>query len=342
MMVALLDEAVHQGARRAAACQMVGLSARTLERWRHAPHAADARAGPHTVPANQLTPDENALILTTVNSAPYRDLSPHQIVAQLADAGIYLGSASTIYRVLHRAAQVVHRGRAAVPVWRAKPVHSATAPHQLWSWDITWLRTPVRGVYWYLYLMLDVWSRKIMGWVIHPEESDLHAAALFRTICETHALDPDGIVLHSDNGGPMKGANMVITLHDLGVVPSFSRPRVSNDNPFSEALFRTLKYCPAYPTLPFASLEDATSWMETFVPWYNTVHRHSGIRFVTPDDRHSGREHAILAHRHQVYTEARAQHPERWSKTTRNWNPIMTVYINPDKEVHPPENRAAV
>ena len=208
----------------------------------------------------------------------------------------------------------------------------AHGPHQVWSWDITYLPTPVRGVFLYLYVILDVWSRKIVGAHVHDTESAAHAAALFTRTCQRARLDPRGLVLHADNGGPMKASTMVATLERLGVLPSFSRPRVSNDNPFSEALFRTLKYCPAYLSGPFADRTAAAAWVARFVQWYNHEHQHSAIRFVTPEERHTGRDIAILAHRRDVYDRARRKHPERWSGATRNWTPVTTVRLNPTRE----------
>ena len=310
---------------------MVGLSVRTLERWQ-AGAAADARHGPHHHPATALTATERATILAVVNSTAYRDLSPHQIVPQLADAGRYLASESTIYRLLRAERLLQHRGRAKAPVRRPPRAHVATGPNQLWSWDITYLKTPVRGVFAYLYLMLDVWSRKIVGWAVHDSEGAEQAAALFRAICHAQHLDPHGIVLHADNGSPMKGATMVRTLERLGVLASFSRPGVSNDNAYSEALFRTLKYCPAYPRQPFADLAVARVWVEAFVVWYNTQHLHSAIRFVTPEDRHTGRDLARLRARSAVYTRARRRRPGRWSGTVRNWTPIAAVRLNPESD----------
>lgn len=331
MILALLETAVLAGARRGPACRLVGLSVRTVERWRTG-LAADARQGPHHRPANQLTARERETILTVVSSAAYRELSPHQIVPRLADAGRYLASESTIYRILHEEQLLQHRGRAKAPVRRPPRAHVATGPNQLWSWDITYLRTPVRGVFVYLYLMLDVWSRKVVGWAVHDVESAECAAALFLGICRAERLDPIGIVLHADNGGPMKGATMVATLERLGVLASFSRPSTSNDNPFSEALFRTLKYCPAYPTQPFADLGAARTWVEAFVHWYNTQHLHSAIRFVTPDDRHTGRDIALLIARRAVYARAQRRTPGRWSGALRNWDPITTVRLNPEHD----------
>lgn len=340
MIQAHIETAVRAGARRGPACRLVGLSVRTVERWRTGLDT-DARHGPHHRPANQLTPRERGAILEVVTSAAYRELSPHQIVPHLADAGRYLASESTIYRILREERLLQHRGRAKAPVRRPPRAHVATGPNQLWSWDITYLRTPVRGVFVYLYLMLDVWSRKVVGWAVHDVESAECAAALFLTSCRAQQLDPAGIVLHADNGGPMKGATMVATLERLGVLASFSRPGVSNDNPYSEALFRTLKYRPAFPTQPFADLVVARAWVEAFVHWYNTQHLHSAIRFVTPADRHAGRDIALLLHRDAVYSRARRRTPARWSGAIRDWKPIPAVRLNPEPDVIIPRGRVA-
>ena len=204
-----------------------------------------------------------------------------------------------------------------------------------------YLRTPVRGLFHYLYLMMDVWSREIVGWDVHDVELSAHAAALVVRSCREQGADPTTLVLHADNGGPMKGATMVATLERLGVLASFSRPSVSNDNPFSESLFRTLKYRPEYPTQPFADLAAARRWVSAFVRWYNTQHLHSAIRFVTPADRHAGRDGAILAARHAVYQQARAARPDRWSGATRNWAPVAEVRLNPDHAAEQRNDRVA-
>ena len=331
MIVADIDAAVAAGARRREAARLVGLSGRTLERWRGA-HPVDVRYGPKQAPANRYTEAERRAICTTVTQQAYRDCSPHQIVPRLADTGVYLASESTIYRVLRAEGLQTRRGRAKAPVVRHVAAQIAHGPNQVWSWDITYLPTTVRGRFLYLYLILDVWSRKIVAAHVYNTECATHAAALFERTCQRAALDPRGLVLHADNGGPMKGSTMVATLERLGVLPSFSRPRVSNDNPFSEALFRTLKYCAAYPSRPFADLDAATTWVTTFVHWYNHTHQHSAIRFVTPEDRHTGREHAILAARQRVYDAARAKQPARWRGATRNWTPVTTVRLNPTKD----------
>ena len=331
MIVAEMQVAIDAGARRAAACAVVGLSVRTVERWRGA-HPTDDRHGPHHVPANKYTDAERRTICATVTALAYRDLSPHQIVPRLADQGVYLASESTIYRVLRAEHMLTRRGRAKAPVVRLVMAQIAHGPNQVWSWDITYLPTPVRGVFLYLYLILDVWSRKIVGAHVYDTESAVHAAALFTRTCHRAQLDPHGLVLHADNGGPMKASTMVVTLERLGVLPSFSRPGVSDDNPISEALFRTLKYCPAYPHKPFVDLAAATTWVDTFVSWYNHDHQHSAIRFVTPEDRHTGREHTILAARQRLYQRAKQKHPARRSGATRNWTPVKTVRLNPTKD----------
>lgn len=331
MILNLIDEAVAAGARQSRACGLIGIDARTLQRWRANGIGDDRRAGPRKEPSNKLSKKERAKLLKTVNSSEYRDLSPKQIVPRLADEGQYLASESTIYRVLREEGQMAHRGTSRPPTERAKPAeHVATGPGQVWSWDITYLRSPVRGSFFYLDLVVDIWSRKIVGWAVHENESAEHSAVLIEQACTREQIRSDHLVLHSDNGGPMKGATMLATLQDLGIAPSFSRPRVSDDNPYSEALFRTVKYRPEYPNRPFASVEDARLWVERFVAWYNTEHRHSAISFVTPEQRHSRRDNEILAQRHEVYEAARAKRPDRWTGEIRDWTPVKTVVLNPD------------
>lgn len=305
-----------------------------MQRWlaRGPEGGEDCRKGSHRPPANKLSEAERRQIRELVTSPEFADLSPHQIVPKLADMGIYIASESTLYRVLREERLNAHRGRAKPPTRRRPDQHTATGPDQVWCWDITYLRSPVAGMFFYLYLFLDVWSRKVVGWTVLEAESNEEAARLFRQICSDEGVDPEGLVLHSDNGGPMKGATMLATLQKLGVVPSFSRPSVSDDNAFAESFFRTAKYRPSYPSGAFESLDAATQWVRDFVTWYNEEHQHSAIRFVTPADRHAGRDVEILAHRHEVYERAHARHPERWSAATRNWTPIETVILNPRRQ----------
>ena len=220
--------------------------------------------------------------------------SPHQIVPRLADRGEYLASESSFYRVLKTHDLLTHRGRA-TPAHRARPrAYEVTMPRTLFSWDITYLLSLIRGQYFYLYLFVDVFSRKAVGAEVHAEESMAHSSRFLDTICREEGIEPHQVSVHADNGGAMKGATMLATMQRLGIVPSFSRPSVRNDNPFSESLFRTLKYCPVYPTKPFASLEAARAWVASFIQWYNHEHLHSGIRFTTPASRHDGTDTAML------------------------------------------------
>lgn len=335
-MLGLLDEAVNAGARLVPACEVVGLDPRTVQRWRVQCVGEDRRAGPITKPRNALSSKERAKIVDLVNSPRYRDKSPKQIVPLLADEGQYIGSESTIYRVLRSESQIRHRSTIKPPQKRYRPQpYTATGPKQVWSWDITYLKSAVRGSFYYLYMTLDVWSRKIVGFEVHDVECASLAARMTAAACSAEGVSKGELVLHSDNGGPMKGATMLAKLQDLGVATSFSRPRVSNDNPFSESAFRTAKYRPDYPVRPFASVAEARTWVQSFVRWYNEEHLHSSIRFLTPSDRHEGYEASILQAREEVYERARLRHPERWSRDTRNWSSIASVTLNPapDMEV---------
>lgn len=311
---------------------MLGLTARTIQRWSQVENDDDRRHGPLTVPANKLTAAERQEVLSVANAPNYRELSPKQIVPRLADDGRYVASESTFYRILRQEKQLAHRERCR-PATHSRPREKvATGPCQVWSWDITYLRSTITGRFFYLYMILDVWSRKIIAATVFSKECGQNSALLFVEAFHRHGVDPKGLVLHSDNGAPMKGSTMLATLQRLGVVPSFSRPGVSNDNPFSESLFRTLKYRPEYPSRPFASEYEAQRWVDAFVRWYNTEHLHSEIRFLTPDDRHYGREEAKLNKRREVYEQARHKNPGRWSRQTRNWEPIATVRLNPERK----------
>lgn len=339
MILEAIDVGLSQGARLDALCERLGLSERTVQRWRKPGQEDDRRCGPRTSPGNKLTEAERRRVLALANGEEFRNVSPKQMVPRLADRGVYVASEATIYRVLRQNDQLAHRGRARPATSRPRPSLVATGPNQVWTWDITYLRGPVRGSFLYLYLLLDVYSRRIMGWEVAEEESADRAAALFQRTWEA-AGRPDGLVLHSDNGGPMKGSTMLATLQMLGVVPSFSRPRVSDDNPFSEALFRTLKYCPAYPSRPFASCTEAAAWVRDFVRWYNAEHLHSGINFVTPDDRHSGKDRLVLQQRHAVYERAKRRRPERWTGATRDWTPAGPVHLNPVRQPQTTESQS--
>lgn len=329
VIVGLVDAAVHDGARQDKACELLGLDARTLQRWKRKGVGDDLRSGPKTAPRNALTSQERQQILEIANRPEHRDLSPKQIVPRLADQGRYIASESSFYRVLRADGQVQHREQSR-PALHSRPRElAATRPNQVWSWDITYLLSPAKGVYFYLYLVLDVFSRKIVGWDVHEMESAKHAGELIAAACSREGVRRDELALHQDNGAPMKCGTFLALLQCLGVAASFSRPGVSDDNPFVEALFRTLKYRPQYPDGPFGSLDDAREFIRRFVHWYNTQHLHGSIRFVTPAVRHAGSDLAILARREAVYEQARARRPDRWSRSTRNWSPVQQVVLNP-------------
>lgn len=326
----LLDEAVAAGCRLGIACIELGLTARTVQRWREHPDGGDdRRRGPLTTPANKLSDEERDEVVRVATAPEHRNLSPKQIVPKLADRGTYIGSESTFYRILAKRGLLAPRG-ASKPRTVSRPEELvATGPNQVWSWDITYLPGPVKGSFFYLYLFVDVWSRRVMKAVVHESESAELAATLVAEACREHGIAAEQLVLHSDNGGPMKGATTLATMQWLGIVPSFSRPSVSNDNPFSEALFRTLKYVPSYPRKPFESVDAAWAWVERFVAWYNHEHLHSGIGFVTPNARHRGFDVDVLEARRAVYEAARGRNPERWSRATRAWDAPALVALNP-------------
>jgi len=333
-VIAWVDEACASGARLSRVCKVLEISPRTLQRWREDGEVkADGRkdAALKRVPANKLTEYERQRIVTLANGPEFAELPPSQIVPTLADQGLYIASESSFYRILREADQLAHRGKAKPPTRKRPAPLQASAPNQLWSWDITYLATTVKGMFFYLYLIMDVFSRKIVGWEVYESESADQAAKVFRKSHMREGIASDFLVLHSDNGSPMKGATLLATLQRLGVIPSFSRPSVSDDNPYSEALFKTLKYHPGFPDKPFETIEEARKWVLGFVRWYNEIHHHSALRFVTPGQRHRGEDVVILQQRRALYEVAKTRHPERWSGLTRNWEPEDTVYLNPGK-----------
>lgn len=332
-LIGLISEATTGGARQARACEVLGLSARTIQRWQGGePDAVDGRTLRCHEPPHKLSAAERAELLAVANSAEFGHLPPSQIVPRLADQQRYIASESTFYRVLREEKQLAHRRSERPASARSKPrAICAYAPNQLYSWDITYLPATIRGQYFYLYLFMDVFSRKIVGWQVYAEESSALASEVLKDLCAREAIQPDQVILHSDNGGPMKGATMLATLQALGVMPSLSRPAVSNDNPFSESLFKTLKYRPAYPLQAFDTLFAARTWVAELVRWYNHEHRHSAIRFVTPAQRHANLDQDILDRRAALYESARQRNPLRWKGPTRNWERIHAVHLNPDR-----------
>jgi len=291
----------------------------------------DGRTLIKKAPHNKLSNQERSQLLEVVNSRKYASLPPSKIVPLLADEGQYLASEATIYRVLREENQLAHR-QISRPARGYKPkALTAKKPNQIYSWDITYLRSCIKGCFFYLYLIMDVFSRKVVGFQIYDKESSNYASDVIEDACINEGIGSDEVILHSDNGGPMKGATMLATLQRLGVTPSFSRPAVSNDNPYSESLFKTLKYCPHFPLKPFEGLLEARLWAADFVNWYNNEHLHSSIKFVTPSQRHKGQDHDILKKRHNLYLKAKKKSPKRWSGKTRNWDIINEVHLNPER-----------
>ena len=339
-VVSLIQAAIQSGARQQQACDVLELSSRTYQRWIKAGVVSDGRiTTKRPAPANQLSDDERQQILAVCNAPPYAQLPPYQIVLRLADQGIYLASESSFYRLLKAANQLTHRGTVNIKTKTNKVRHfTATRPNQVWSWDITYCPSHIIGQHYYLYMIEDIYSRKIVGWEVHDRENGDHAATLLERSVWAEKSVKSQLVLHYDNGGPMKSIMLRAKLQELGVVSSYSRPRVSNDNPYSEALFRTVKYHPRWPSEGFASLNDTRIWVKEFVQWYNHDHRHSRIKFVTPQQRHTGEDVQLLEKRHALYSKMIKLHPERWSTTTRNWQHEPTVELNPK---HHKERKAA-
>ncbi len=343
-----IQKAHADGARLRPACEIAGIDLRTLQRWQaHAGlTAGDGR--PQAVrptPSHALTPDERAQLLAVANQPRFASVPPARIVPMLADEGVYLASESSFCRVLREHGQSTHRGRAKAPKASRPPTtHIATAARQVWCWDMTYLPAAVIGRWFHLYLILDLYSRKIVGWEVHATDDSHHAAHLVQrtALAEGIAMLASKPVLHGDNGSTLKATTVLAMLHHLGVKPSYSRPRVSDDNAYAESLFRTAKYRPEFPAKGFDNLDDARAWAAEFVRWYNHDHRHSGIRYVSPAQRHAGEDHAILAARHALYTQAREANPARWSGSTRDWSPLGAVTLNPERDAIVALNSPAV
>ena len=314
-------------------CEVVGLSERTVQRWRQEEDGGDdGRRGPNTVPGNKLSEHEERRLLGVLTSPEYRDLSPRQVIPALAEQGTYIASEATAYRVLHKHDMQKHRASVRPPTSKKPDELTANAPNQVYCWDITYLKRSILGSFFYLYLVTDIFSRRIVEARVYEQENDEHAAELFAEIQEREGLVPGETTLHSDNGSAMKGATLKATLERLGVAASYSRPGVSDDNPFVESLFGTMKSRVGYPKKPFESVKDAQAWVDSFVRWYNEEHRHSALNWITPMARHRGDEHALLRRREETYRRARRRNPQRWSRNIRNCSPAPAVTLNPRKK----------
>ncbi len=333
-----IDIAHKGGARLRLACAIAGIDARTLQRWRSHDGLVEGDGRPQALratPSHALSTVERAQLLSVANEPRFACVPPARIVPMLADEGVYLASESSFARVLRAEGQNAHRGRAKAPkAVRPPTTHIASGPRQVWCWDMTYLPAVVAGMWFHLYLILDLYSRKIVGWEVHDCDHSDHAVHLVRrtALAEGIAGMADKPVLHGDNGSTLKATTVLAMLNWLGVKPSYSRPRVSDDNAYAESLFRTAKYRPEFPAKGFAGLEAARAWAANFVHWYNVDHRHSGIQYVSPSQRHEGEDQAILAARHALYLRAREKNPARWSGDTRNWSPIGVVTLNPERD----------
>ena len=297
-----------------AACEAVGAAQAGYYR-RHRQSPAPQRPEPishrQRHQPRALTEDEQQAILDVLHSDRFADLAPAEVWATLLDEGVYLGSISTFYRLLRQAGEVRERRAQATHPAKVKPELVANWPNAVWSWDITKLRGPAKWTYYYLYVILDIFSRYVVGWMVASRESAALAEVLIRQTCAKQGIDRDQLTIHADRGSSMTSKPVAFLLADLGVVQSHSRPHVSNDNPFSEAQFKTLKYRPDFPGR-FASIEDARKHCQVFFGWYNDEHRHTGLGLHTPADVHYGLAGAIRDKRAGVLDTAYAAHPERF------------------------------
>lgn len=298
-----------------------------------------ARTRPKADPVRALSTPERDVVHHTLNSDRFADQSPREVYATLLDEGTYLCSPRTMYRVLDEHAEVRERRDQLRHPAYAKPELLATGPNQVWSWDITRVLGPTKWTYYYLYVMLDIFSRYVVGWLLAERESGTLAELLIADACTKQQIARDQLTIHADNGGPMIAKPVALLMTDLGVQSSHSRPHVSNDNPFSEAQFKTMKYQPDYPD-HFGSLVDARTWAQAFFPWYNTEHHHSGIGFMTPAAVHSGEAARLFAERQQTLHTAYAAHPERFVKGSPHPPALpIAAWITPP---HPTTQPAAV
>jgi putative transposase len=311
-------------------CRYMGVSARTIQRWNKT-GIDDRRKGAEKKVPRAFTGAERKYIYKTACSDEYKDMNPHEIYNSLLDKGIYIGSESTFYRILREYKALEHRTECRGGTSKNKPDElTATEKNKVWMRDITRLRTDVKGIYHYAYVIEDLFGRSVVSRAIYENESDEHAKELFKNACEKEHAHPDFV--HSDNGGAMKGITLVAFYYKLGIVPGFSRPRVSDDNPYIESFFKTLKYKCGYPKF-FTSLDHARTWFSDFIDWYNNRHMHSGLQYITPMQKRTGEYIPIFNNRNMVIRDARAAHPERWGKRPARKYEIRTAEVlNPAKK----------
>jgi putative transposase len=314
----------------AAACRALALPRATLYRHR-TPPADGGEPGRRPSPERALTEAEQQEVLGVLREERFVDKAPAQAYATLLDEGRYLCSIRTMYRILAHANEVRERRNQLRHPEYKKPELIATGPNQVWSWDITKLKGPVKWTYYQLYVMLDIFSRYIVGWMVASHESAALAIRLVEASCEKQGIQRSQLNIHADRGTSMSSKSLALFLADLGISKTHSRPQVSNDNPFSEAHFKTLKYRPDFPER-FGSIQDARAFCQQFIPWYNTEHRHSAIGLLTPEMVHYKRTATIIDARQSVLTSAYVAHPERFVHRAPTPPSVpTTVWINPPK-----------
>ncbi len=323
MILEITQKAKTHKVRQSAICGGIGIEIRTLQKWRQE-GLLDKRKGAPKVVHNKLTEEEERKIQGKACSFKHKEKTPGEIVAELAEEGEYIASVSSFYRVFKRSNLVILNRRQRRKSKALLVEIKARKSNEQWSWDTSYLKTSVRGKYYYLYLFTDIWDRYIVGWEIHEEESGELAKKIFEKISER--LNVKGIKLHSDNGGPMKSTTFRAVLEKLEVIQTFSRPSVSNDNAFSESLFSTLKRNARYPKR-FNTIEEAKEWMTKFVNWYNNEHMHTGLCYVTPAQRRKGEDKKIFENRNNTFELARLAHPERWTGKTKVWKIEQEVFL---------------
>lgn len=327
--VELIQEAQKNGARLLKACEALEISVSTFERWRSG-KTSDSRKGASKVVARKLSDEERQEIIAVSCSNEYKDDNPYKIVASLLTKGTYIASISSFYRVLREKGLVKHRGNSRPGQSHSKPPELvATGPNQVWTWDITWLHSHIRGIFYFAYTIIDIWDRSIVKWAIHDREDDEFARELFQAAFEEN--DYPNVFVHSDNGNPMKGMSLMALFYDLGISNSYSRPRISDDNPFIEAWFKTLKTHVSYPG-KFKSIADARIWFADFVHSYNGAHSHSGLHYITPMQVRSGEYSEIIIKRNETMKMAYKKNPLRWSNGVKQLPKKHIVYLNPSAD----------
>ena len=314
------------------ACKAFGVSRAGLYRRRLIGNAGVPRvAHKRHAPPRALPPEEKQAVLDLMHSERFQDKAPHEVYATLLDEGAYHCSIRTMYRFLEENAEVRERRNQLRHPEYKKPELLATAPNQVWSWDITKLLGPQKWSYFYLYVILDIFSRYVVGWMVATCESSWLAERLIRETCEKQSIEKGQLTIHADRGSSMKSKPVAFLMSDLGITKTHSRPYTSDDNPYSEAQFKTLKYRPGFPDR-FGSIQDARQFCQTFFPWYNQEHHHTGIGLLTPEALHYGKAETIIKERQQVLSAAYAAHPERFVKKMPTPHPLpVAAWINKPK-----------